>query len=121
MNRVRNLRRHLYLATILAVTATAAGAQSRLYTWDFDDGTLQRWTATGPAFANQPTFGNNVVVRRPGESPGHDGDGWIGTYENHPDNASPPGPVQGDEPQGMLVSPSFRIDGRAISFLIGGG
>ena len=121
MSRVRNLRRHLYLAPILALTATAAGAQPRLYTWDFDDGTLQGWSATGAAFVNQPTFGNNVVVRRPGESPGQDGNYWIGSYENHPNNASPPGPVQGDEPQGMLVSPSFRIDGRAISFLIGGG
>ena len=121
MVRVPYLRARLVAAALLGISTASAEAQSGLYTWDFDDGTLQGWSATGAAFVNQPTYGNNVVVRRPGESPGQDGNYWIGSYENHPNNAAPPGPVQGDEPQGNLVSPAFRVDGRAISFLVGGG
>src|SRR4051812_36617546 len=113
---VRNplFRARLAAAAIFSISAASAGAQPRLYTWDFEDGTLQGWSATGAAFINQPTFGNKVMVRRRGESRGQDGDGWIGTYENHRNNAVPPGPVQGDEPQGNLVSPAFRIDGPAM-------
>lgn len=122
MSRVRNLRDRLCLAAILAIAASPAAAQSGLYTWDFDDGTLQGWTATGDAFANQPTVGNNIAMRRPGESPGNDGEWWVGTFEDHHSaTSSPPGWTQGDGPQGMLVSPSFTIGGPALSFLIGGG
>jgi hypothetical protein len=121
MIRVPNFCARLLATSVLAL-ASAAQAQPRPeYTWGFEDGTLSGWTAAGDAFANQPTFGNNVVIRRPGESPGQDGDWWLGTYENHPSNAVPPGPVQGDGPQGTLVSPPFTIDGNAVSFLIGGG
>ena len=75
-------------AVSLLTLATVSSAQPRPeYTWGFEDGTLSGWTAAGDAFANQPTFGNNVVIRRPGESPGQDGDWWLGTYENHPSNS----------------------------------
>jgi hypothetical protein len=32
--------------------------------WDFEDGTLQGWTATGDAFTEQPTYGDNVSAAR---------------------------------------------------------
>ena len=38
--------------------------------------------------------------------------------ENRPSKA---GEVQGDGPRGTLVSPFFKIVGKRISFLIGGG
>lgn len=121
MVRVPYLRSRLVAAAFLGISAAPVAAQGGLYTWDFDDGTLQGWSATGAAFINQPTFGNNVAVRRPGESPGQDGDWWIGTYENRRSNGVPPGSVQGDGPQGNLVSPAFRIEGPTISLLVGGG
>ena len=107
---------------ILACFAVPALAQVG-ESWDFEDGTLRGWTATGTAFAHQPTFGNNIVSRRPGESVGQQGNYWIGTYENHPRPFPPAGQVQGDEPQGTLVSQPFTLSDRwgFIDFMVGGG
>jgi hypothetical protein len=90
---------------------------------DFEDGTgsLVGWTKTGNAFDNQPTYGDNLSVRRPGIRVNHHGDFWIGTYENRPKADSPPGMVQSDVPIGTLTSPEFQIIGSDINFLIGGG
>ena len=44
--------------------------------------------------------------------------------ENRPSENDPAGrqnPAGGDPPQGTLISPCFRIVGKNISFLIGGG
>jgi hypothetical protein len=54
---------------------------------------------------------------------------WIGTYENNPDitpfdplNGYPSiGFEQGDRPQGTLTSEVFTIQGKEMSFMIGGG
>ena len=97
--------------------AVAANAQN----WDFENGTLTGWTATGEAFRSQPTFDNNLTPRRPGEFPGQQGRWWVGTYEDRPSPAVPIGRVQGDEPQGSLLSPLFAIETLSIDFLIGGG
>jgi arabinofuranosyltransferase len=91
---------------------------------DFEHGNLEGWTATGPAFVTQPTTGNNPSVR--GVSAprftGVQGRYWIGTYERYRARlAERPGDVQGDEPQGRLVSRPFTIERPWIAFRLGGG
>ena len=78
---------------------------------------------TGTAFIYQPTFGDNPTARGR-ESAQKQGDWWIGGSENRPrknDTAGKMHPDGPDPPQGTLMSPCFRIVGRNISFLIGGG
>ena len=78
---------------------------------------------TGTAFIYQPTFGDNPTARKR-ESAQQQGDWWIGGSENRPsenDTAGKMHPNGPDPPQGTLMSPCFRIVGRNISFLIGGG
>ena len=87
--------------------------------FDFEDG-IDRWTRTGTAFNNQPTFGDNPTARGRGQPANQQGDWWIGGYEDRPSMAAPVG-VQGDSPQGTLTSPHFNIKGKNIMFLIGGG
>lgn len=107
-------------AAVIACFAVPALAQVA-DGWDFEEGALDGWMRTGDAFANQPTFGNNIEQRRPGETPGQFGQWWIGTYENRPSPSAPVGQVQGDGPQGTLTSPPFRIQTLRIDFVIGGG
>ena len=71
-------------------------------------------------FNNQPTYGDNPKARRR-ESANQQGNWWIGGYENRPSKFASAGRVQGDGPRGTLTSPSLRITGKHISFLIGGG
>ncbi len=40
------------------------GATPEARHWDFEGGTLQGWLATGSAFENQPTWGNNMPTSR---------------------------------------------------------
>ena len=90
--------------------------------FDFEDG-IGGWEMTGRAFIYQPTFGDNPAARNR-ESAQQQGDWWIGGAENRPsENDAPTGqhPDGADPPQGTLISPCFRIVGRDISFLIGGG
>ena len=78
---------------------------------------------TGTAFIHQPTFGDNPAVRKRASAQ-QQGDWWIGGLEYRPserDNAGRLNPDGADLPQGTLISPCFRIVGRDISFLIGGG
>ena len=78
---------------------------------------------TGRAFIYQPTFGDNPAARNR-ESAQQQGDWWIGGAENRPSENDPAGRLHtdsGDTPLGTLISPCFRIVGRDISFLIGGG
>ena len=78
---------------------------------------------TGTAFIHQPTFGDNPAARYR-ESAQQQGDWWIGGAENRRSEIDPAGnlhPDGGDSPQGTLISPCFRIVGKDISFLIGGG
>ena len=78
---------------------------------------------TGTAFIHQPTFGDNPAARNR-ESAQQQGDWWVGGAENRPSESDTAGQVHpdgGDSLQGTLISPCFRIVGRDISFLIGGG
>lgn len=90
-------------------------------TWDFETGDLRGWQSTGTAFNNQPTYGDNPTARHRGQPSNHQGDYWIGGYENRHYPSDPPGRVQGDGPQGTLTSEPFTITTSTISFLIGGG
>ena len=92
---------------------------SKACKFDFEDG-IGEWIKTGTAFNNQPTYGDNPTARGR-ESAKQQGNWWIGGFENRPLVSVPAGRVQGDAPQGTLTSPFFNIEGKHISFLIGGG
>ena len=106
--------------------------------WSFENG-LTGWERSGDAFENQPTFRDNVTVRRIGPLKeqiedkiggdywrdlsypiGHQGRFWIGTAENHPDDLNPLGTMIGEGVKGWLRSKVFTIETKYISFLIGG-
>ena len=96
--------------------------------FDFEDG-IGGWEMTGTAFIYQPTFGDNPAARNR-ESAQQQGDWWIGGVEYRPSESDTAGrhnpagwqkSARGDLLQGTLISPCFRIVGRDISFLIGGG
>ena len=93
---------------------------SKACKFDFEAGS-HGWKRTGTAFNNQPTYGDNPTARNRGQPAKQQGDWWIGGAENRPSKAATPGAVQGDGPQGTLASPFFKIVGKRISFLIGGG
>lgn len=90
-------------------------------TWDFESGQLNGWTATGTAFNRQPTYGDNPTARHRGQPSNHQGNYWIGTYENRPTPQDAPGAVQGDGPKGTLTSQPFVVSKPTIGFLVGGG
>ena len=92
--------------------------------FDFEKGTLEGWTAQGTAFNYQPTLGDNILARTSGLSKttsGHQGNWWIGTYENRSSADIPAGNIQGDIPTGAIISSLIRIEGPHVNFLIGGG
>ena len=93
---------------------------SKACNFDFETG-LHGWKKTGTAFNNQPTYGDNPTARNRGQPAKQQGEWWIGGAENRPSKAATPGALQGDGPQGTLVSPFFKIVGKRISFKIGGG
>ena len=102
---------HLILSSLYIFTAC---------NFDFEDG-IDGWERTGVVFNNQPTFGDNPTARKRRQPSKHQGDWWIGGFENRPFQEAEAGAKQGDKPKGNLTSPRFRITGKEISFLIGGG
>lgn len=90
---------------------------------DFEKGDLTNWTAAGDAFNFQPTKGDNPTVRgRKSQPSQHQGEFWIGTFENYQGKAGQrPGRTQGDKPMGTLTSVPFEIKADKITFLVGGG
>lgn len=121
LSREHPRRRPLILAGLAAAIAFTSAGPAVAQNLDFETGTLRDWLAIGSAFDNQPTFGDNIAARRPGEASGHAGDWWIGTFENRPGPASPAGGAQGDEPLGTLISESFLLRRPYLHFLVGGG
>ena len=87
---------------------------------DFETGTLEGWEAEGDAFSRQPTKGDNTLARQR-ETSGHQGEFWIGTYENFDGRDGQPGAVRGDGAKGTLTSPEFKITKPFVTFLVGGG
>ena len=77
---------------------------------DFETGTLQDWTATGTAFADQPIRGDSVAARRSDMRSGHAGEYWVGTFERG-----------GDGPTGSLTSVAFPVTHPYATFFVGGG
>ena len=125
----------------IAVGAVSSST-STTSTWNFEDGDLRGWFATGTAFQYQPTFGDNTYLRPiyaasskripvgAGQHSNLVGRYFIGTFDKRPgssddfrvpDLSYPQGNAQGDLPMGTLTSQTFSIRGRRITLLIGGG
>ncbi len=85
-------------------------ADGRELNFDFESGTLDDWTATGTAFADQPVEGDTVAARRSDMRSGHAGDHWVGTFER-----------SGDAPTGTLTSVPFPVTHPFATFRVGGG
>ena len=103
------------LSVFLTMSAGAegikpVGANGKVLNLDFETGTLRDWTATGSAFEKQPIHGDTVAKRRADMKSSHQGDYWIGTFEN-----------SGDEAQGTLTSSPFAVAHPYASFLVAGG
>ena len=112
-----------FFLSFLAIFPAAVGhCQEFPFTLDFEGGNLAGWRATGNAFSNQPTFGDNPTARQRGQPSNHQGNYWIGTFENFrfPERERP-GSIQGDKPRGTLSSAPFIIPPGRLSFLVGGG
>ena len=111
--RIPKLKKNFYVSLISFYLCTACN-------FDFEHG-IDGWERTGTVFNNQPTFDDNPTARNRGQPSKHQGDWWIGGYENRPSKEAQAGDIQGDTLTGTLTSSPFRIIGRSISFLIGGG
>lgn len=73
---------------------------------DFEGDDYGKWTASGAAFGKRPAAGTlpgQMVVS------GFQGGGLVNSF------------LGGDGPQGLLVSPAFRLERKFVRFLIGGG
>ncbi len=90
---------------------------------NFEAGDLSNWTADGEAFAKQPVKGDNALARSEGKHRAWpEGDYWIGTFDAYQGKeGQEPGAAQEDKPQGTLKSQAFAVQGKAISFRVGGG
>jgi predicted GH43/DUF377 family glycosyl hydrolase len=84
-----------------------------------------RWNIIwGTAFDHQPVFGNNFAYRGDDSTNvGFEGNWWIGTSESFcgPMTETIPGDYQGDEPIGEIRTFTFRVRGRSMRLLVGGG
>lgn len=112
----------LFVGVVAVLGGRALAQQPYPFTLNFEEGNLRGWTATGSAFAFQPTLGDNPAARHRGEQANEQGKYWIGTFEHFQGLAGQrPGAVQGDGPQGTLISAPFVIRVPRLSFLVGGG
>ena len=50
----------------------------------FETGDLTDWEKEGTAFDFQPTWGDNPTARNRGQPSQHQGDWWLGLFENTP-------------------------------------
>lgn len=97
----------IVVASLLLVSSASVGvaALDTIFA-DFEGDNYGEWTASGAAFGDGPARGaleNQQAVA------GFEGSGFVNSYHG------------ADGSQGKLISPSFRITHRYISFLIGGG
>ena len=96
----------MILAGALAVATTADEARPDVLIADFEGPDYGAWKATGEAFGDAPARGT-----LPGQMSveGYRGEGLVNSFRG------------GDDAVGELTSPPFRIERKAINFLIGGG
>ena len=122
MNFTDSTMKHIFAILSLAVLTTLSATADELLfeNADFEKGTLVNWTAAGAAFKVQPTRGDNPAARDR-EPSSHQGNFWIGTYENYDGKDGKPGAIRGDGPTGTLTSTEFTIRHRYITFRIGAG
>jgi fructan beta-fructosidase len=118
-------RRHLGAVLVTALTVVlyfiSCSSEELLFeNSDFEKGGLENWTTEGEAFKSQPTFDDNIWLRKRGNAK-MQGRFWVGTYENRHSELDHPGRIQGDQLTGRLISKPFIIKHRKISFLIGAG
>ena len=111
-----------YCALFACLLCLSAFAEDGLlfHNSDFEKGDLTNWMPEGEAFKSQPTKGDNLNARNAGMAK-HQGNYWIGTYENTKADAKNTGNIQGDKPRGKLRSVDFAVKGKYLTFLIGGG
>ena len=98
------------------------GWVSPIFTFEEGRKSLENWTKTGDAFTNQPTYGDNPIIREPPTTSNHRGDYWIGTFENrsrHPKVELKPS--KDTDPRAHWPLSEFLIDGTVVSFLTGRG
>lgn len=96
----------LGMSSLLNLTVEARRADVPILIADFEGSNYGQWTATGTAFGSGPargTLSNQMVVS------GFKGKGLVNSF------------LGGDDATGTLTSPSFKIQRRFITFLIGGG
>ncbi|XP_067037187.1 uncharacterized protein [Acropora muricata] len=113
----------IYLILLLAAEKIFSLSKGNCVDFNFEDGvaSLSKWTKTGHAFDDQPTFGDNAHIRDPLLHSNVQGDWWIGTFENRSSPFADGGYMTGDYPTGTLTSPTFPISSPKMSFLLGGG
>jgi microsomal dipeptidase-like Zn-dependent dipeptidase len=121
------------------IAATPASQASEPMTnWGFEE-ELKGWEKTGSAFDNQPVYGDNVTVERAVAGRlismplggdywkdvaypiGHKGGFWIGTSDRRLKQMDPAGGRQDTSLTGTLVSGSFTVSKKYVTFLVGGG
>jgi hypothetical protein len=104
-------------------SASLSSSPEPMLDWGFEDGNLDAWEKDGGnAFDYQPILGDNPTARNRGQPSNHQGNYWIGTWENYQGlDGRTPGSGQGDGPQGIITSPPFVISTNKVSFLVGGG
>src|SRR5687768_2341502 len=66
-------------------TVRPVGRDGRVLNLDFEAGDLRDWTASGDAFNKQPVRGDLVAKRRGDQRSNHQGEFWIGGFENDGD------------------------------------
>jgi fructan beta-fructosidase len=94
------------LLSVLIAGQPAGTARKEIVLADFEGKDYAGWQATGEAFGRAPAHGT-----LPGQMPvtGFLGHGLVNSFRN------------GDQSEGTLLSPEFKIDRRYLCFLIGGG
>ncbi len=127
--------RIVVLCLMLYYILYSVSGQPIKFSLNFESGDLEGWTKERVsydnitsyfpypnAFDSQPTYGDNPTARNRGQPSQHQGSYWIGTYEKYQGlPGQREGDIQGDEPQGLLISSNFTIPKGTLSFLIGGG
>jgi len=118
-----DMRRLAVMMLVIVTSSSAVAAETTplFENSDFEKGDLTNWKAEGAAFKFQPTKGDNPTARGRKDASKHQGEFWIGTYEQYNGKTGKPGDTQGDGITGKLTSVEFTITGDYLNFLVGGG